>query len=287
MGKETMLRPIGENDINAAAELTERLFKRPRGRSYPLLSGAGEIAEEYRFRAADANSSLLGYYEGDGRLAGVLALFYFPGEGYLQSTAFVAEEGCAAFEAFLLHLKENFAGYEANVGVAKENERAICALTSFGFALGEASADMRLGRARFAPSTGEFFPVERVRRETFDEYAAFHDAHFPDVFWNARRLGEELGNWRIFAVREGGKIAGGIFISVYGNMAEIFGMAAGRDGRRAETLLSGALAAVLEENESIAEVAYFEDEGARANLCAAIACGFSIRGGYRLYAKRL
>ena len=130
------------------------------------------------------------------------------------------------------------------------------------------------------------FRLRRIGTREFDSYAAFHDAHFGETYWNAARLRQEADAWYIFAYAPDGTIQGSSFMHVQTDTAEIFGFAfetAEHAKRAALPLLSHALQTALSENPAIESVVFFADENGAAILHAASACGFTVHSRYRLY----
>lgn len=281
-----MLRSLTETDLSEAVRFSECLLGKPESQSYPLFQSPAEIEAELRLRLCDANGGLIGCYA-RAQLCGVLCYFSIPAEQYLQTTAFLAAEGAEeVYSRFIAHLRRQHPGFTALIGLSDKNISAASALADAGFLLTEASADLRLTRAAFRPAALPFSALRRIGKKEFDSYAAFHDAHFGETYWNAARLRQEADAWYIFAYAPDGGIQGSIFMNVQNATAEIFGFAfetAEHAKRAALPLLSHALQTVLSENPAIESVVFFADENDAAILHAASACGFTAHSRYRLY----
>ena len=240
---------------------------------------------ELSARFADADSFVLGCFDAADALCGLLAAFR-DGD-YLQTTAFNAV--CAeCYADFTEYLRLNYAHAEINVGVSAENKDACDALGHAGFALIEASHDMRLERSAFPSHSLNRSPgILRVRSGDLAEYARFHDAHFPDVYWNARRLGERLDDWLIFAAKERGAVRAGMYLTVYGENgenAEIYGLAAEPSHEwLLDELLARGLDDLFAEKLGVRKVVFMIDEADGARLAPAERLGFTRRGMSRLY----
>ena len=175
------------------------------------------------------------------------------------------------------------------VGLTAENGLAAEALCTAGFALAEASSDLRLSPTVFTPCA-PVSGIQRISKADFVAYASFHDAHFSGIYWNATRLHAAPNGWYIFAYVPDGTILGSIFLKVQGTRAEVFGLAfTGPEEaeRAAAPLLSHTLRVVLSENPAVESIVFFADEEDGQSLSAAAACGFITYSRYRLYASVL
>ncbi len=265
------------------------MFDDPANRSCPLYRSLDEVKKEFLSRAQGAHSGLYGYCHAD-RLVGVLCYFALPKDNYLQTVAFLAaEDHASVFAAFLAHLRENFTGYEALIGITAENTQAAGALLASCYALAEASTDMRLNRSGFAFGGQPGCTIERIGKARFHEYAHFHDKHFQNIYWNSGRLYDKADAWYIFAVREGEQIVGGLFLTAGPGMAEIFGMAAESlpESCGSTGFLSAALNAVFCDREDVHEVVFLVDLKDEMLRAAAVKAGFEVIGHYRCYAAKI
>lgn len=284
-----MLKTLGINEIDDAAELTWRLCSSPAARSYPLFQSLSEIKAEYCSRIDEKCSNLIGYYKNE-RLIGVLCYFYNPKELYLQTTSLAAAEDYnIVIDSFFSYISKNHAGYDVYAGVTAENIQVINSLQAFGYWQVEASSDMRLSKCNFIRQDISDNIVERVDRAHFYEYSEFHGTHFDNIYWNAERLREKLDDWYIFVSKEDGEIAGGLFMMTYENAAEIFGMAMNNASEKykAVTLLSKAIDVVFNEKSDIKNVIFFVDDKDNINLYAALECNFEVQGKYRCYTAKV
>jgi len=281
-----MLKELPGEFIGQAADFCWERCKEAGTRSYPLFANKAEIEEEFRLRSGETNALLLGYYSG-GELAGVFCFFTIPAERYLQTTALYAEKACytEAVNTFLCYLAAQYPAYTAYIGVPAENENAVNELKRNGYVLEDACCDLRCGISDSMAQWAEG-GVLRVTEEQFDEYAAFHDAHFPDIYWNAERLRSAQRDWRIFARRDGGQIGAGVFLRIYDDLAEIFGLCI-QDRESGTKLLRHALGAVRAENTAVKTIVFLTDESDETALAAAQECGFRCAGHYRLWCRAL
>lgn len=284
-----MLRCMNESDLKQAAALSASACAARDMQSYPLCEGAEAYGAKYRRWLSDPRGGLL-CYESGGRIAGVLGYEFEPEPMYLQTTAFLAWENRAeTYAAYVSHLRKRFSGYTAYVGLTAENGLAAEALCTAGFALAEASSDLRLSPTVFTPCA-PVSGIQRISEADFTAYASFHDAHFSGIYWNAARLHAAPDGWYIFAYVPDGTILGSIFLKVQGTLAEVFGLAfTGPEEaeRAAAPLLSHTLRVVLSENPAVESIVFFADEEDGQSLSAAAACGFITYSRYRLYASVL
>ncbi len=281
-----MLKELSGDCIGQAADFCWERCKEAGTRSYPLFADKAEIEEEFRLRSSEAHARLLAYYS-RGILAGVFCFFTIPAELYLQTTAFYAGKAryAEAANAFFCYLAAYYPAYTAYIGVAAENENAANELKRNGYGLEDACCDLRCGLSDPMAQWTED-GVLRVTEEKFDEYAAFHDAHFPDIYWNAERLRSVQRDWRIFARRDGGQISAGVFLQVYGETAEIFGLRI-REREPGTKLLRHALGTICTESAAVKRAVFLADESDETAIAAARECGFHCAGHYRLWCKAL
>ncbi len=286
MEKKTyLLRALNQDEIQVAVELTWQLSEDPANRSYPLFQSRDEIETEYVARLREQNAALIGCFQSE-RLIGLLCYFFQPGERYLQTTAFMAAEDCAAVaDEFVKYLRANFKEYEIYIGITAENICFSKILQLNGYELIEASLDMRLGRSQFIDHDSSDHEIMRIYHTDFEEYAGFHEAHFDNIYWNVERLRNSIDQWTILALKTEGKINGGLFLRTDAHTAEIFGMAFANpiDEHVASALLLRALKTVFEENPGVDSVIFFMDEDEKPNQSVALSNGFRRHSRYRCY----
>ena len=263
-----MLKQFTKKDAGEAAAAFWRLSQNPENQSYPLYQSLVAVNKEFRVRACGKQSALFGYYQGE-RLIGVLCYFALHKDNYLQTVAFQAEESHeAVYAAFLAHLANNYTGYEVLIGITAENTLAAAALEASGYFLTEASTDMHLHRSGFVYDHHWNLQIERITKETFHEYAPFHDSHYGNIYWNAERLCDKADEWYT---------------------AEVFGFAVVDSPCPcdASDFMKKALALVFCDNASVSDVIFQVGEEEEKSLAAAKETGFEMNGNYRCYTLSL
>lgn len=281
------VRAVPEAFHGEAVAFAWRLCGQNRSRSYPLFPSRQALADEFKRVGAQPGGFQVGCYD-RGRLKGVVFGFAEAENGYLQTTGFyVADGGDEAAEALAGWLCEAFGGYTANVGLPAENRTAAAALRGRGFGLLDDALELRLQAADFRKAATAGFAVRRIDEQTLPRYLDFHQAHFGDCYWNARRLRERFADWRVYALETGGAIAGGLFMRMYArDAAEIYGLYAdARDA--AAAVLSQAVGSLFADDGAVTSVLFMAEPGDADALSAALSLGFRQKNRYRCYAKAL
>jgi len=319
-----MCRVITPDQLNYAVDFSWNLCSDMKQRSYPLFRSRSQMLQEFRWSIEHENGELVGWFEGK-ELRGILCYYWLPEDSYLQTTGFyiagTGENGEARetdkngkagengepcgpdqkiADDFLSYLEHKFPDYKINIGIPAENRRAAGVLTEHGFTVTEASHDMRLIKEDFR-KLPVLHKIIRIDETNFDHYAAFHDVHFQDIYWNTERLRSHINEWDIFVIRESKDIAGCIFSQTSGDSSagndgadsdsndcsdygEIFGMYAA-DAQSAYSLLSATLCNMFVKAPLIQEVIYFIEDHEQTARQTALHCGFRTTSHYQLWVK--
>lgn len=121
--------------------------------------------------------------------------------------------------------------------------------------------------------------VERITDNTFNEFAAVHDARITDMYWTSERLGRDLSKWGIFCLRADGAISGYTIMSMRDpHEAEIFCMEA-FDMAAMQKLFAATAGYAFDNGKT--EVLYMADTPLTHD--AALSVGFAVTGFYKGY----
>lgn len=270
--------------LSAAVAFSFALCKEKASASYPLFKTKEEMEKEFRWSLTHDAGALVGCYSGE-NLHGVLSCFQEPKEKYAQTTGFYVAVGdhdaAAALAAFLTEYGE---GLGIHGGITKENATVAAALANEGYGLEEESRDLRRDMAPPVLSENSS-QVKKVAEEDLPAYQAFHDAHFPGVYWNGERIAADFQVWDIYCVPLQGAIAGGLFLRSYENgIGEIFGLYA-PDQQMAASLLQYAIEDLQKRSPTITQLIFMVEEKERWNLSAALSLGFTEESHYCCWVK--
>ena len=242
-------------------------------RSYPMFENADAMAKEFSWSVENENGVLYGAYE-NGELAGVLCAFRAPCSRYVQTTGVYVRDDSAA-NALISRFVSDFPGDRLAVGIPAENETVARVVEKFGFTLAEDSFDFRLCKPQKFPITAHL-----LQKEEQDAYLAFHEKHFEELYWNARKLRWGIDNWDIFTL--GDEIRGSVFAKREKNSVEIFGLYA-ETPDDAYSLLSSLVSRVYTKYPTLSEIVFMADDENAVSACQK--CGFDYHGHYNLWEK--
>jgi hypothetical protein len=273
------IEPIAPQGFDAAMRFSEARSAAPETASYPLFADPSQ--RRRALARAQENGLLLGAYDRDA-LVGVLALRREAGGRYLESDGAFADSP-DVYGAFLSSLPAAFDGYEIIFGFPKANVSACDIMAARGEVCDSATVTL-LGRERF-PAAAETRCV-RIDGGNYAPFAAFHDSHEPDMYWNSSRLRANLSDWLVYAVKNGEDIFGSVTMNIADRRrGEIFSLTcAAEEGAGA---LLTAVGAAYFDLPNGREILFFIDDRQPCHLTAALSLGFAVVGGYKSYKIQL
>lgn len=278
------VRELKTDELDEAADFSWKMCADRKTRSYPIFANREEIFERYKKSMDDKAGGVLICRSG-GVMRGAVCWFSIPEDRYVQTTGLYAEESDAA-AVLMEEIEKRHCGYEAYIGITKENETVAEALEGRGYSLLDDSYDMRLRIVdmKKAQDAGHAF---RVNEKSISEYIEYHRKHFDGGYWNAERIGEDFANWDIYAASNGAELAGALFAKDYGNgEAEVFGMES-EDEQTAYSIMAYALADMKRRHEGIKEVVFMAEAENEGLLRAAIRVGFEETNRYCCWYKKI
>ena len=282
-----MIKLIREDGADAAAELAWSLQQTPELSAFPRYRSREALREELLKMLKLPEGQLIGCYDG-AELRGMMCLYIDNNSKYVESVCGMYASGGdpAVYAELAAHAVTAFAGYEMLFSFPEENAAAAAALRDAGAELYESCVSLRLAKQDFRQ--GQSGGVNKLGKERFAEYAAFHDAAFPDYYWTAARIREARDKWDVNVYMDSGKICGGVFTAVWDkNEAEIFGAALDEKhrGRGLEArLITRACSEAFRMGKK--SVLFFVSDSDPALLAAAKKCGFAETSTYRCYRFR-
>lgn len=134
--------------------------------------------------------------------------------------------------------------------------------------------------------------IEQITASNFEKYAVFHDKYaIPnEMYYHSGNLKKDLERFRILAFRHGGAIRGSIFVKVFKDGAEVFGLFIDQEQKNnglERALINEILARLYREFGALGEIVYFIEENSTDELDCALASGFEIRDHYRCFRRTL
>jgi len=221
-------------------------------------------------------------------LCGVCCYFWEESEKYVQTTLFLIKDYYEVIaEELINYVSTELPGYELFIGFPDTNENAKEYFERKNIQCIEASIVTKLYNLK--SNIREKHPsVERITEESFEEYAIFHDKHaIPlEIYYNSQSLKRDIERFRVFALREHGKIHGSIFVKAGKDMSEVFGLFVDKEYENnhfISILINEMLMELYNEFGTVKEIIYFINEGSTEELNSALSSGFEIYERYRCY----
>jgi len=177
-------------------------------------------------------------------------------------------------------IETDYAAYEKWVCYHNYVDIPLGLLDKLGATLEDDCIEMRLDMDKLNDTENtETHTVEQITEETFDEFAAIHDARNTGIHWTGARLKRELPRWGIFCLRHNEQITDYTIMSMrHPTEAEIFCVEAS-DKIKSEALIASAAKHAFENEKS--EVLYQSDNDMIHQ--AALSVSFAITGFYKGY----
>ncbi|EQB88435.1 hypothetical protein J2Z44_003583 [Clostridium punense] len=276
--------------INKVEEILDFVWKLSQDdfyASYPRRKSLEEVKKYLQRTINEDEKSIVAYYK-DNELYGVCCYFWEESEKYAQTTLFLIKDYYEDIaEALISYVSIQLPGYELFIGFPDTNENAREYFEGKSIQCIEASTVTKLYNLK--SDIREKHPsVERITESNFDEYAIFHDEHAvpSGMYYNSKNLKKDMELFRVFALREQGKIHGSIFVRARKGMSEIFGLFIDKeyeDKHFIGILINEMLMELYNEFGTVKEIIYFINEGSTEELNSALSAGFEIYERYRCY----
>lgn len=277
-----MVRVLPKELMQEAAARIWALAQEPSARCYPLFQDEADVTRTLRWALEEETGHARAYWK-DGAPAGVCCFHAESERAYAQIVALYAwDDFAAAADALLRSVDAACPGYTIDAGQAGDNVRLGTALQRRGYRITDDCLDLRraLPVLTEANESGEdLVLLEDAEDEGFEEYAPFHDAWFPGLYWDLACLKQYPGDWAVIAARRGDQFAGAVLLIWGPNLAEIYGLHAA-EGAMANALLTAALSHASRPDMGCREMLYMADAADETCVAAARECGFVRFGRY-------
>jgi len=194
----------------------------------------------------------------------------------------INDMNAAALEKIWPVLVKRYPGFALNL-CFRNRAAPVEALAKIGATVLEDCVDYRVTTENYIPH--EYPGIELLTLDDFDAFAVLHDS-LPDMYWTSRRLRAvwEQDFWRIFILRENGKIIGYSMLRLYPtDLGEVFALELEAENRaekdaRFYALLSVAVQCTFDNKKSTALNQV--ERGDNRTLDAVKAVGFKECGYY-------
>lgn len=288
-----MLIPLQEKDFEKYIDFAYALALQPEKTSYPAYFDGIKTKEEYVENARDAfsqpNEEILLYLE-NGEVEGWIHCYTIPKENYVGQVSCSFRSGAsAALDEYAAWLAERYPGYDWEMGFPAANREVLDWLEHTpGFQWLERSYHYQLLFEQYTPLPEE--PgLERITEENFDKFRAIHQTIDSDMYWNARRILDDLPRWDLYVAEEDG--VSGEIASIYQGSGCYHPFAvAFSDGAFHENLYRRLMTRAMNDGKAkgAAYLPYFVDvvgEEEAARLIPEL--GFQLIGEYVAYRKKI
>lgn len=277
---------IDENNFELALSFSWAHCTDLSQRSYLLYTSQKEMAAEYRREMEDEDGQLLGCFK-KAQLVGVMCLEVLPADNYVETMGLYYDpQQPEVIEAFLDFINQRYSRSTMYIGLPYENEMLKTGLLKAGYQLTDDSNDWRFD---LAGANNNFKIPETVKSPTAEEmpiYLTEHDRLFPDIYWQADHLAEQLADFWIFYTGTLPQISGAAFIKRGKRIAEIFGLMA-QNNQIAADLLQAGLAVTTATEPPLDSLVFFMDTKAVIDNQAAQKAGFKLFSHYQCYVKTI
>ncbi|NLI52865.1 MAG: hypothetical protein GX417_00915 [Clostridiales bacterium] len=274
------IRILPKERVKETAQRVWSLVQHADARCYPLVKSAADFERTLTWALEDDSGRARSCWKGR-ELLGVCCLFVNEEERYAQLIALYAwDRFRPVADAFLNWIDEAYPAFTIDAGVSGENARLSDALARHGYRIADDCLDLRHPLpAGDGLACEDEEGIALLEKGPLGAYAALHDAWFPGLYWNAKRLSETSDGWAVLTARQDGEITGAILLIFGKELAEVYGLHAA-DVAMARALLSAALAYCSEEAKGVGSLLFMAEAADEPCVRAALACGFLQMGRY-------
>lgn len=259
--------------------------------SYPRIKSKEEFENCIEKAIKEDHENIIGYFHKN-VLCGICSYFWVSDVKYAQTKLFLIGEDYEKIAGeFINYIGEELAGYQLLIGVPFANKNANEYFKKNEVQCIDSSVDTRLYNLKIRENNPQLY-IEKITEETFKEYALFHDRYAIslEMYYNSENLQKDIEKFRIFVFRKDGEIHGSIFVKLFKDGAEIFGLFLEERSKSKgieNILIKGMLSGLNSELSTVKEVVYFINENSYDELKAALDAGFEIEDKYRCYKYKL
>ena len=194
---------------------------------YPTYTDGIKTKEDFIDRALNAykteNEEIL-LFEMNGKVEGWIHYYALPEDEYVSLCAFNINNHIEkAIDEFISYISSKYSGCTLYFGLPTENTTIIYYLEQLNFEKQEeCNVDVLLFN-NYVPLKEEMETV-RITRDNYSDFEILHKVHDEDMYWNNKRIKEEVEKWDIFLIKENDQPLGTIYYYCLDSFMEIFGV---------------------------------------------------------------
>lgn len=279
-----MLRKCVQEELASYIDFAYEIALNLEKSAYPTYCDGVKTREDFVKQlevAFTSDTEELLLFEYEGKVEGVIQYYWIPEDNYIGTNCFNINRGAKlAMAEFLELVCEQFTGYDLFLGFPGDNREVIEYLKAQGIECIEDDYN----NTAFLEKLDNLPQINSLTKINKDNYALFtmlHDQIEGDMYWNSKRIFEDIENWTIYVLEEDGVPAGAVYFTGNQDWYEIYGidMNSGKyDQAVFKDLLYGALQEAKSKGGKIMTF-FCEEKGQKACLD----CGFTSVGKYLCY----
>lgn len=283
-----MIIEVKEELLDEVMLFSWRFASQQETSSFPKFKEFDQLKKVFLRSFQSQEDKVLACIENE-ELVGVLNLQVKKEDLYLQALGgiFAKQDFNEVAKQFIQYLKAQYPNFKMYFGYPTENIEAITFLEKSEAELIEACLTMEIKKEDFVHISPKY-EVKMLSNERYEEYAAFHDYHYPNIYWNSQRIFEHLDRWNIYVAIEHEKIIGSIFIRINQIDSEIFGISSD-EAYKNQSLELDLLSVSLKDCflKNIERLLFFVNEEDQNQIDATLEVGFKQIDTYRCYKLKL
>lgn len=283
-----MLVPLEEKDFYKYIDFAYELDMDPVHASYNIYYDGIKTKADFIAAARKAytqqNEQILLYQE-NGQTEGWIH-YNFPEDHYLEfRTCCIRRNTAQALDELSAHLTARYSGCDWTMKFPATNTEAVAWLERAGFRQLQDANHYQILFANYTPTPAES-GIERIREDTFEKFQRVHRTIEGDMYWNCRRVWENLADWDLFVAEEDG-VAGEAMATACNGFYEIFALVC-EDGEFHEVLFRRLLRHALNEGKrrGASNLTFFVDPGSEEDRILP-ELGFQLVSRFFAYQKRI
>ena len=291
LGVIKMLRPCSKEEFKKYADFIADLAMDPTKCSYPVYYDEISTKEDFiedTLKSFEKDDVEILLFEYEGKVEGLIRYFWIPEDLYMQTVCFNINNGTEqALSEFLEYVSKRFSGYDLYLGFPADNIKTINYFEKQGIECIENDYNniAFLEKINLKQKNQN---IVHINKNNYPLFQSLHSQNEEDIYWNSKRILEDLDNWFVFVKEENGIALGAVYYTFIPNTDgdyEIFGIDIDQNKFDLEffkELLCSALLDVKQRNGK--HVVFFCDKEYEQT---AIDCGFTCIGNYLCFKTRL
>lgn len=284
-----MLKPCAKNEFDQYVDFAYELATDAEKSAYPTYCDGIKTKEmfiERLLKAYERETEEILLFETCGNVEGLIHYHWIPEDNYIATCGFnINKDTKLAISEFLALVEKRFKGYDLFLGFPAENSSAVNFFEEQGFECIEDDYNNTafLDLVNDIPT---FKNLIRITRENYESFKILHDQIEGDMYWNSKRIWNDLDNWTIY-VEEKDKVPRGAvyYTNISDDWAEIFGIDLDNDEFDQDIFKTLLYASLADAKSKGSKTMTFFCDGKGEQ--AALECGFSCVGRYLCYKVHL